>query len=329
MSGFRESLKDSPEYRAVLTAVQKRRLPLGILGLSAIHKAHIADALCAETHRRALLVMPDEASATKLTEDLTTLGVSALLYPEREFVFHTATETRSHEYEQRRLKALTAMLSDNVQAVVCAVSAAMQRTVPPEELQKRACTLTVGKDIKIETVVSVLLESGYTRCDMVEGAGQFSLRGGILDLFSPGEENPVRVEFFGDTVDSMSYFDIRSQRRNERLTEFSLMPAKEVLFDSDDVLIEKIEALAKTLKGKYAAKQKESLFCDIDRLKSGVKLNSTDKYLPLAFARETTIFDYADESTLVFICESANIKERASASDKLVQEEIKALLEEG
>ena len=94
---------------------------------------------------------------------------------------------------------------------------------------------------------------------MVEGAGQFSLRGGILDLFSPGEENPVRVEFFGDTVDSMSYFDIRSQRRNERLTEFSLMPAKEVLFDSDDVLIEKIEALAKTLKGKYAAKQKESL----------------------------------------------------------------------
>ncbi len=65
MSGFRESLKDSPEYRAVLTAVQKRRLPLGVLGLSAIHKAHIADALCAALRKRALIVMPDEASATK------------------------------------------------------------------------------------------------------------------------------------------------------------------------------------------------------------------------------------------------------------------------
>lgn len=329
MSGFRESLKDSPEYRAVLTAVQKRRLPLGVLGLSAIHKAHIAAALCAETNRRALLVLPDEAGATKLCEDLTTLGVSALLYPEREFVFHTSTETRSHEYEQRRLKALTAMLSGNVQAVVCAASAAMQHTVPPEALQKRACTLTVGKDSKIEAVVSVLLESGYTRCDMVEGAGQFSLRGGILDLFSPGEENPVRVEFFGDTVDSMSYFDIRSQRRNERLTEFSLMPAKEVLFDSDDALIEKIDVLAKSLKGKYAAKQKELLLGDIDRLKSGVKLSSTDKYLPLAFAEASTIFDYADENTFVFICESANIKERANAAAKLIGEEIKALLEEG
>lgn len=329
MSGFRESLKDSPEYRAVLTAVQKRRLPLGVLGLSAIHKAHIADALCAALRKRALIVMPDEASATKLTEDLNTLGMSALLYPEREFVFHTATETRSHEYEQRRLKALTAMLAGNVQAVVCAVSAAMQYTVPPEELQKRACTLKVGKDIKIESVVSVLLESGYTRCDIVEGAGQFSLRGGILDLFSPGEENPVRVEFFGDTVDSMSYFDIRSQRRNERLTEFALMPAKEVLFDSDRVLIEKIEALSKTLKGKHAAKQKEALFSDIDRLKSGVKLNSTDKYLPLAFSSAQTVFDYADENTFVFICESANVKERANASAKLIQEEIKALLEEG
>ncbi len=329
MSGFREPLNDSPEYRAVLSAVEKRRLPLGVLGLSAIHKAHIADALCGTLSRRALIVMPDEASATRLTEDLSTLGMPALLYPEREFIFNTSTESRSHEYEQRRLKALTAMLSGSVQAVVCAATAAIQRTIPPKNLQKCAVTVQTGKELKIKTLVSVLLGCGYTRCDMVEGVGQFALRGGILDLFSPGEENPVRIEFFGDTVESMSYFDIRSQRRNERLSEFSLMPSTEILFPDDAVFAERIEALAKSLKGKNAAKQKESLYSDIDRLKSGVKLNSADKYLPLAYDSAATLFDYADESTLLFICESANIKERVNGSAKLLQEEIKALLEEG
>lgn len=329
MSGFREPLKGSPEYEALCTAVQKKRLPCGVLGLSGIHKAHLMDTLCGNFSRRALVLMPDEASATKLTADLCALGTNALLYPEREFVFNTATEIRSHDYEQRRLKALTGLLSGSVQAVVCSVGAAVQRTIPPEELRRHAVTVRTGEDMKISGITEVLLASGYVRADMVEGIGQFSLRGGILDLFSPDNENPVRIEFFGDTVESMSYFDLRTQRRNERLQEFSLMPSTEILFPNDAVLVERIETLAKSLKGKYAAKQKESLYQDIDRLKSGVKLNSADKYLPLAYGPAATVFDYADDGALLFVCESANIKERAANCVKLLHEEIKALLEEG
>ena len=329
MSGFREPLKTASEFRSLQTAVAKHRLPLGVLGLSPIHKAHIIDMLCGNLSKKALVVLPDEASATKLVADLQTFGLSAAVYPEREFIFNTAAEIRSHEYEQKRLQALTGLLSGAVQVVACSVSAAMQRTVPPEDLRRRAVTVKTGADIKMQDLVTALLENGYTRCDMVEGVGQFSLRGGILDLFTTGEENPIRMEFFGDTVETMSYFDLQSQRRHERLDEFSLMPSTEILFPSDTVLLEKIEALSKTLKGKHAAKQREMLFADIDRLKSGVKLNSADKYLPLAYETEQTVFDYADDNTILCVCESANCKERAAASQKLLNEEIKELLEEG
>ncbi len=329
MSGFREPLKNASEYRSLQIAAEKRRLPLGVLGLSPIHKAHMVDMLCCNLSRKALVVLPDEASATKLVADLQTFGVCAALYPEREFIFNTAAEIRSHEYEQRRLQALVGLLSGTVQVVACSVSAAVQRTVPPADLRRRAVTVKTGEDIKIQDLVSVLLESGYTRCDMVEGVGQFSLRGGILDLFTTGEENPIRMEFFGDTVETMSYFDLQSQRRNERLEVFSLMPSTEILFPSDAALAEKIETLAAGLKGKHAAKQKESLYADIERLKSGVKLNSADKYLPLAYETEQTIFDYADENTLLFVCESVNCKERAASAQKLLYEEIKELLEDG
>lgn len=329
MSGFREALKTASEYRSLQSAVEKRRLPLGVLGLSPIHSAHIIDMLCGNLAKQALVVLPDEASATKLVADLQAFGLSAAVYPEREFIYNTAAEIRSHEYEQKRLQALVGFLSGTVQVVACSISAAVQRTVPPADLRRRAVTVETGKELKIETLAAVLLENGYTRCDMVEGVGQFSVRGGILDLFTTGEENPIRLEYFGDTIERMSYFDLQSQRRNESLHAFSLMPSTEVLFQSDEVLLEKIESLSKSLKGKYAATQKEKLFADIDRLKSGVKLNSADKYLPLAYETEQTIFDYADENTILCVCESANCKERAAAANKLLQEEVKALLEDG
>ena len=329
MSAFREVLKASPEYKDLAGAVRGGRLPLGVLGLSPIHKAHLIDTLCGNEDRRALVIMPDEASATKLCADLQAFGLPALLYPEREFVFNTLTENRSHEYEQRRLRALTAMLEGEKGAVVCSVSAAVQRTIPPEELKKHAVTVRTDAQVRMEDLIAVLVASGYTRCDMVEGVGQFSVRGGILDLFSPDNDAPVRIEFFGDTVETMSYFDIRSQRRNERLTSFSLMPSSEILFSGETTLAAKIEKLASSLRGKYAALQKQKLYEDLDRLKSGVKFSSADKYLPLAYEQAATVLDYADKDTLFFVCESGNCKERVTSASKLSQEEIKALFEEG
>ena len=328
MAGFREVLKASPEYAELEKAVKKGSFALGAVGVTQIHKAHIINALCGNLNRKALVVMPDERSATKFCEDMAVFGLRALVYPERDFSFNGA-EIRSHEYEQRRLKVLSNMLEGNIDIAVCSVQAAIQRTIPPQELKKHSLVLKKGGEISPERIKAVLLAAGYTRCDMVEGVGQFSMRGDILDLFSPDGEQPVRIELWGDTIERMSYFDIETQRRSGNVEEFALMPSTEIVFESEEKLIDSIEEFIKGVKGKGSKNAKEKLYADIDRLKSGVKLNSQDKYLPLAYAEFSTIFDYLDKNYLLAVCESSNVKERAATAVKLLNEEIKYLFEEG
>lgn len=328
MAGFREILKASPEYTELEKCVCKGSTPLGVLGVTQIHKTHIINALCGNLNRKALIVMPDESSATKLCEDMAVFGLNAMVYPERDFSFNGA-EIRSHEYEQRRLKVLSNMLEGNIDVAVCSVQAAIQRTIPPSELKKHSLVLKKGADTSLEKIKNILTSAGYVRCDMVEGVGQFSVRGDILDLFSPDSDQPVRVEFWGDTVERMSHFDIESQRRNDSVEEFAVMPSTEIVFENETELIKRIEEFSKTVKGKGSKKAKEALLADIDRLKSGVKLNSEDKYLPLAYDEFSTIFDYLDENYLLAICESGNVKEKVNNALKLINEEIKYLLEDG
>lgn len=328
MAAFKEALSKSPEYKELEKAIKGGKTPIGVLGLTAIHKAHLISSLCAEKSRKALVVMPDESSATKFCEDLKVFGLNALVYPERDFSFNGA-QYRSHEYEQRRLKVLSNMLEGNLDVAVCSVEAAMQRTIPCKDLKKHSLTLKVGKDTPLERVLGVLTASGYTRCDMVEGVGQFSVRGGILDLFSPDSEMPVRIDFWGDTVESMSHFDIDSQRRTDKVEEFSVMPSTEILFSDDGELKEKIEEFSKTVKGKGSKKAKELLLSDIERLESGEKLTSEDKYLALAYESFSTVFDYAGEDCVTVICDSANVRERATNCVKLMNEEIKTLFDDG
>ena len=325
MSAFAEVLKTSPEYKTLEKAVKSKKLPVGVLGVSGIHKAHIINSLCGNLGRRALVIMPDEAAATKLCEDLRVFGKNSFLYPARDFSF-TSAENRSHEYEQRRINALTNILNGTADIVVCSAEAAVQRTIPPEDLKKHSLTIRRGEDIKLGDITSVLLSAGYTRADMVEGVGQFSVRGGILDLFSPDDQNPVRIEFWGDTVDTMAHFDIMSQRRTDNVDKLTLMPSTEIVFSGGDDLMKKITAFYDTVKGKGAKKAREMLQKDIDRLKNGVNLSSADKYLPLAYEENATILSYAD-SLLLIVCESAGVKEKANTAIKLQNEDIKYLLE--
>lgn len=325
---FKEALKNSDEYKGLVKDISADRVPLGVLGVTQIHKVHLISSLCGELNRKALVVMPDEASATKFCEDIRVFGINAQVYPERDFSFNGA-EIRSHEYEQRRLKVLSNMLEGNLQLAVCSVGAAIQRTIPPEDLKSHSLLIKKGGTASLEHIKSVLLSSGYTRCDMVEGVGQFSVRGGILDLFSPDDDRPIRIEFWGDEVESMAHFDLESQRRQDSVDELAIMPSTEIVFESDEELKNRIEAFSKNVKGKGSKKAKEIMAADVERLQSGVKLNSQDKYLPLAYESFATIFDYLDENYLLFACESGNIKERAASSAKLMHEEVKALLAEG
>ena len=327
MSCFAKIMQNNEEYQKLIFALDKNRVPMGALGLSHINKAHLMHTFCVDG-RKCVAVTPDEASARRLTDDLAAMGSRAYLFPARDFSFST-TEGQSREYEHVRIGTLSKILKDEFDVVACSIEAFLQFTMPPDELEKRTVKIISGEDFSLDNAVSTLIKAGYVRSPQVDGSGQFAVRGGILDLFPPDRENPVRIEFWGDTVDSISSFEAESQRRTDVLDEIEITPATEIIFDSQEELKNKITDFLPTVKGKGSQKAKASLQADIDKLSNDVRVSSLDRYLSLAYSSLATIFDYCDKNTLLCVCESAGVKERGEASIKLLHEEVKACFEEG
>ena len=326
MSAFTNSITNSAEFQGVENSIKKGFLPQGVLGLTPVQKAHIISALVGGLEKKALVVVPDDATAVRLCEDLTAFGVSALQYPSRSFSFYT-TDSQSYEYEQKRIKVLRRMLDNRIDIVVASAEASVSYTVPPEILRQKSVLLKKNEETTLENIIMSLNCAGYTRVDAVEGVGQFSVRGGIVDFFSPDDEEPVRIELWGDTVDTMCRFDIVSQRRTVNIDDILIAPSKEIIIDNPQELIEKIQNLASSIRGKKTDIIREKLYADIDRLKDGLSVGSADKYLPLIYS-PATIFDYAKDY-LLFCFETGGIKEKVSSSQKLLYEDIKACVEDG
>lgn len=324
MSCFSAILEKSEAFVSLNSSVTSGDAPVGAVGLSEVNRAHVIHALCEKQNQKALILTPDEASAVKLYENLSVFQKDVLLYPARDFNFVQAAGV-SHEYEQIRLGVLSRMIQGAYSAVVCSVQAACQMTMPPEKLAARTLSLHTGQEIQIESVEQALTAAGYTRYDQVDGTSQFAVRGGILDIFPPGAQQPVRIEFWGDTVDTISSFDLSSQRRTDAMDSIRITPSAEVLFESAEKAADKIDALAASLKGK-AVRAREKLYADSAKLRQGAAVVCRDKYIPLFYASQG-ILDYCDG--LLFVCDSARVKEKCKNAEKLLHEDVKWLLEEG
>ena len=220
---------------------------------------------------------------------------------------------------------MSRILQGDYSAVVMSAAAACQYTMPPEELEKRTFKISVNDEINIAELEKKLVFAGYTRYDQVDGTSQFAVRGGIIDIFPTYLNEPVRIEFWGDTVDTISSFDIDTQRRSGKVDFIEITPANEVLVDDNFKFADKIEALSKGLKGK-AIKAREKLNNDIDKLRQGLHLNCLDKYLPLIY-NSNGVFDY--DFDRLFVVESARVKEKMIKQEKLNLEELKWFVEDG
>ncbi len=163
----------------------------------------------------------------------------------------------------------------------------------------------------------------------MEGAAQFSIRGAICDIFPVQLSYPIRIEFWGDEIDSIACFDIETQRRSESTRTIEISPAFEVVFESNEELANKIEALAKSIRSKRATLVREELGKDSERLRTGLSLENIDKYLPLAYEYPATIMDYLGEESVVFFCEYRNIQDKAKSVFTQHMEDLKILLETG
>lgn len=327
MSGFSNILKGNIEYESIKNAVTSGRVPMGVIGLTPVHKAHYISSLCDDMGKKALIICPDEGTAAKMCDDLNVMSGGAFVYPARDYNFRPM-DTQSREFQQRRIGVLSKILSGECKYILCSVESAVQLTLPSHELSARTLNLVSGDDYPQNKIIRTLLCAGYVRCDTVDGVGQFSVRGGILDIFPPSYAQPVRVEFWGDTIDSISLFDTETQRRTQTLDTISITPSSEILFDSPEVMKAKLEDFLTTVKGKGAVKVKASIGEDIEKLSHFVHLSATDRYMSLAYDELHTVFDYAKDYQL-FVCESANVKQKHTTTYQLLSEDIRTMFEEG
>ena len=328
MGVFERGLAALPAYKSLCGDIRAGRLPAGLTGLGHIHKVLMIHALAATLGRRSLLLVADEAEATRVCEDLEALGNRPLFLPARDLSLRRV-ESTSREYEQMRLGVLSRMAAEDFDCVVACVDAAAQYTLPPETLLSHTLRLTAGGPLPVKDLAVALAAAGYERCDQIEGAGQFAVRGGIVDVYPADSPAPVRAELWGDTVDTLSYFDRMTQRRTDPLKAVAIPPAAEILYDDGPALADKIEALASGLRGKGSAAQRQNLLADVDRLRGGGLPASLDKYIPLIYAQPATLFDYAGPDALVFVSELGKVRERVRTAHWQLHQDIETLLEEG
>lgn len=274
---MKQLLPELEGFRIIERAVRNGETPLYAHGLAAIHKAHFAHVLREETGRGALVFCADEGSATRLAEDLCRMSGKndAILFPEREFVYHPM-ESVSREYEQQRLGALRRLQTEPSLIAVASAAAAMQPVPAPEKLTENIVTLRVGEEFPPDRLTDLLLNAGYARADQVEGIGQFSRRGGILDVFPPQRTRPVRVEYWGDAIDTLSGFRVETQRREDRMETAEITPVRELLYDPArlagavretlrEMAPEKRALCGKTLEGDARILEETGLLQDADR----------------------------------------------------------------
>ncbi len=316
------------EYKKVSAALRGGRWPVLLTGGAQIHKAQFLAALCRETGQGALVVTQDEQTAVRLCEEVNLFLGEPLAwhYPERELTLGEV-EGVSREYEQLRLSVLSRLAADPRTIAVASAGAAVQPTIPPEVLRQSTVLLRPGQELKPDQLVRTLLWAGYARSSQVEGMCQFALRGGILDFWPPDCPQPVRVEFWGDEIDTIAAFSPESQRREENLSGITLGPARELLYTTEQLaglLQEHLDGLTK--------KQRETagpmLERDIARLEECRDLACADRYLPLIYPQGASLLDYLGDRLLA-VSEGIPVKETLAHSQWMEDEDIKALLEQG
>ena len=331
MNGLLEKLLTLPELRELAAEVHKTRCCAAVTGLSPVHRAMVAAALAEETKRPLLLLCADEKECARQAADVqVVLGVEPVRLPERELQLRPASYSR--QWENARLSALYRMAQGDAPVVVATPAAMVQRCLPRETLLHAAFSLEVGGQYDVAALCSRLIAGGYTRTEQVEGAGQFALRGGILDVFSPGEERPLRCEFFDDELDSMGEFEVATQRRVLNRQRAHILPAGELLPFAGETTAadaaERMEEAAGRLKKEHAA-ARQRLLDDAELLRQGIVPPGADRYMAAVYPDKTTAFDYLGADCVICANEAGRVQEALRGFLFQTRQDVTAAVEGG
>ena len=327
---------ENREAAALPSLVESGGLPALVSGLSAVHRANLAAALRLKTDMPLFVISPDDTSAENLARDLCSmLRVEVGVLGMRDYTFFP-TEAASRQMEQKRIAALYALARGESPVTVASVPGLVQRCIPPKTLLETAFTIEDGGSYNLEDIEKRLIRCGYSRTEQVEGPGQFARRGGILDFFSPAGHEPVRIEFWGDDVDSMGSFDPSTQRRTERLERCVILPAAETLPTMADGGVEGLCLKIEQFSERYARRRSSenaqtlaaTLRADAEKLRAGIGMSDADRYMPVIYP-DAWGADYIDPEALVFLDQPNRCAERARDYAKQLGADIKELQRRG
>ncbi|MBR1658877.1 MAG: transcription-repair coupling factor [Oscillospiraceae bacterium] len=324
------------ELAPALRALDAGQSPVLLSGLGAAARAHMAAGLRKCLGTPLWVLCPDDSAAEAMRQDLEALlGEEALLLQGRDLGFY-AVDSAGRAAEQRRVAALDAMARSSAAVTVCTLAAAVQRSIPRDALMDVAFELADGQEIALEEVECSLLRCGYVHRMGVEAVGQYSRRGGILDLFSPAYETPVRMEFWGDQIDSMGFFDPATQRRIENISRCRVLPAAEAVPSlapgGEPGLADRMDEEAVKLsrgRGPEKTTLAARLRSEAEGLRETGSLPSPDRYMGLIYPEFSCALDYIPPDAAVFLDQPGKCALLAEEQEKLLHEDIKVQLSAG
>ncbi|RSL29564.1 transcription-repair coupling factor [Salibacterium salarium] len=336
MKGLQQALANNEHVSAVLDGVEngmKEQLAAGLTGSA---RTFFMSLTKSQVDRPQLIITHTLYQAQKLYEDLVDLVEdNVYLYPANELI-SSEIATASPEMRAQRIEVLN-QLMDDFHGIVIAPVAGVRRLLPPVDLWKESQFLIrQGEEINVEAFTAHLISLGYQRADMVSAPGEFSIRGGIIDIYSLTEEHPIRIELFDTEIDSLRYFQADDQRSLEQMKEVTIGPAQETIlypahFKKAAAQLEQslAETLNKVKDEEVKEKLQEHLGYEKEQLQEQSRFQGLYKYMEYFYEQPATLLSYFSENTILFLDEISRVQEMAESLDKEEAEWATTVLEQG
>lgn len=294
-----KTLKENKKFQELTKQISKTG-PIAISGLVDVEKLHVLAGIFNETKRPMVLVTYNEIQARKLYQDLKKLIKQTYFFPKKEITSYDYV-AQSKEIEYKRIDVLNKMYLAKQQKepiiIVTTIEAVMQKMVAKDTLYQNVIDFEVGKTYLLDEIKEKLVGLGYERSDLIENKGQFSIRGGIVDV-GLSEKIGVRIEFWGDEVDSIRFFQISSQRSTEMLKEITIFPAHELI-------VQDLSEAVKNIQEKYPEEIE-----DIELIKNGDYISKINKYFNEFYENQASFLDYMSDEYLLLLDENSKINQR-------------------
>ena len=298
-------LKNSNEYKEIINSICERKGALQLNGLLDMQKPHITYSIFKELARPTLFIANSDLEAKKVYNELCFYTKDKVEYLGSDEIYFYHLDAKDRNEEAKKLRVLLKLAKKQKTIVVTSVDAILRKYIPKNVLLDNIYTYKIGDIIDLEELSQKLVRLGYERVSRIEGLGQFSIRGGIIDIYSLEYTNPIRIELFDDEIDSIRTFDVFSQKSIEKIKKVVITPSREFIYPEDTTsAVEKIQLET----NQYTD---DDVFNNIENIAQKTYFQGVENYIDYLYEENNkSIFNYLPDNAIVVINDISRLKER-------------------